>query len=302
MKLLSPKFVLLLICLFILQSCGSSEKPNASLEHRYEVDLWHSKRIDGLNKDTGWLNLVGLHWLEEGDNSFGSSKKNKIVFPKNSPEQIGVLTLKDSIIIFTSISESKVMLGGKVITKVEMKSDVGGNPTILEVGSLKWFIIKRGDKYGIRLRDLEAELLADFNGIERFAVDSLWKINAKVNKYDSPQKIMIPTILGTAEESFSPGKIVFKIDNKEYSLEPTSAGKGLFIIFADLTSGEETYGAGRYLYVGVPDSKNNVVLDFNKSYNPPCAFTKFATCLLPPDQNKLRIRITAGEKNYGLGH
>lgn len=294
-------FVLSTITLIFIQAC-SKNTPNASSEHQYEVNLWHSKRIDGLKKDTGWLNLVGLYWLEEGENSFGSSDKNKIVFPKNAPAEIGTLTLKDSTVFFNSADESSVTLNEEPIINIEMKQDISSNPTILEVGSLRWFIIKRGDRYGIRLRDLEAELLKNFDGIERFPIDSLWRINAKFEKYDPLKKIMIPTILGTVEESFSPGKLIFTIDNKEYSLEPTSAGKGLFIVFADLTSGEETYGAGRFLYINGPDSNNNVVLDFNRAYNPPCAFTKYATCPLPPEGNKLKVRISAGEKSFRQGH
>ncbi|MCB0745274.1 MAG: DUF1684 domain-containing protein, partial [Ignavibacteriae bacterium] len=135
-----------------------------------------------------------------------------------------------------------------------------------------------------------------------FPINPKWKINAKFIPYDKPKEVSIPTILGTVEKDFSPGKLDFSIDEKQYSLEPTSAGEGLFVVFADLTSGEETYGAGRFLYVDGPDTNNNVVLDFNKAYNPPCAFTKYATCPLPSDENKLRVRIEAGEKNYGAGH
>lgn len=293
-------FVLSILSIIILQSCGN-KNPNASPEHQYEVNLWHTKRIDGLKKDTGWLNLVGLYWLEEGENTFGSSDKNKIVFPNNAPAELGTLTLIDSTVIFNSKGESKVQLNGETVTNLEMKLDISGNPTILESGSLRWFVIKRGDKFGIRLRDLESELLKNFNGIERFPIDSLWKLNAKFEKYNSPKKVMIPTAIGTVEESYSPGKLTFKIDDKEYSLEPTSAGKGLFVVFADLTSGGETYGAGRFLYVQGPDSNNNVELDFNKAYNPPCAFTKYATCPLPTESNKIRVRITAGEKNFKKG-
>lgn len=301
MKQIFKFSVLFLLSIIFLQSCGS-KSPNASPEHQYEVNLWHTKRIDGLKKDTGWLNLVGLYWLEEGENTFGSSDKNKIVFPNNAPAELGVLTLQDSIVIFNSKGESKVQLNGETITKIEMKIDITGNPTILESGSLRWYIIKRGDKFGIRLRDLEAELLKNFDGIERFPIDSLWKINATFQAYNPPKRVLIPTAIGTFEESYSPGKLTFKIDNKYYSLDPTSAGNGLFIVFADLTSGEETYGAGRFLYVEGPDSNNSVELDFNKAYNPPCAFTKYATCPLPPESNKIRVRITAGEKNFRKGH
>ena len=297
------KTILLLLTMISFTSCSvNKEGTNASPEHQYEVNLWHSKRIDGLKKDTGWLNLVGLYWLEEGENTVGSSDNNKIVFPKNAPAEIGMLTLKDSIVIFNSARESDVKLNGETIINIEMKQDISGNPTILDVGTLRWFIIKRGDKYGIRLRDLEAELLKTFDGIDRFPIDSLWKIEAQFQRYDTPKKIMIPTVLGTVEESFSPGKLTFSIEDKDFSLEPTSAGQGLFVVFADLTSGEETYGAGRFLYVDGPDTNNNVVLDFNKAYNPPCAFTKYATCPLPPEGNKLKVRITAGEKSFGQGY
>ena len=251
---------------------------------------------------SGWLNLVGLFWLEEGINTFGSSKDNDIVFPENAPDKLGKFVKTDSTVIFISDSEAEIISDNEIVTEVNMKTDLSDNPTILENGSLRWFLIKRGDKYGIRLRDLKADLLTEFEGIEQFPIDTVWRINAKFIPYQEPKEISIPTILGTVETELSPGKLEFTLNNKTYNLEPVSAGKRLFIVFADLTSGEETYGAGRFLYADAPDSNNNVILDFNKAYNPPCAFTKYATCLLPPDQNKLRIRITAGEKNYGLGH
>ncbi|MDX1699992.1 MAG: DUF1684 domain-containing protein, partial [Melioribacteraceae bacterium] len=160
----------------------------------------------------------------------------------------------------------------------------------------------RGDKYGIRLRDLTADLVSDFKGIERFPVQDKWKIEAKFVKNNPPKKIMIPSIIGTVSESYSPGTLEFEFDNKEFRLSPIKSGNRLFIVFADLTSGEETYGAGRFLYTNGPDSNNIVILDFNKAYNPPCAFSKYATCPLPPDENKLKVRISAGEKNYSEMH
>lgn len=293
-----------LSCVFLLGLVSCNEKPvnKSSQEHIKEIVDWHSKRISNLKKETGWLNLVGLFWLDEGINTFGSSDENSIVFPKNAPIRIGQFTKIDSVIIFESSSNAVVKTNGENVTKIVMKPDISGEPTILENGSLRWFIIKRGDKYGIRLRDLNADLLQNFEGIERFPTVDKWKITAKFEKFDPPQKIIIPNILGTVSESLSPGKLIFSIDGKEYNLSPTSSGAGLFIVFADLTSGEETYGAGRFLYVDGPDSNNNVIIDFNKAYNPPCAFTKFATCPLPPDENKLRVRIEAGEKNYSYGH
>ncbi len=288
----------------VVQFSGCNKKNNnTTKEYLTEISKWDSTRISNLKKETGWLNLVGLYWLKEGENTFGSDKTNDIIFPKDKADNfLGKIIKEDSIIIAVINQSSEVKHKGKPITKIKMFPDVSGNKTVLEHKSLKWFIIKRGNNYGIRLRDLEANLLRNFEGIDRFDVDESWKINAKFVEYDKPKVIQTPTIIGTIEESFSPGTIKFSVEKKEYTLQPTSAGKGLFIVFADLTSGKETYGAGRFLYVEEVDSRGNVVLDFNKAYNPPCAFTKYATCLLPTEENKLKIKITAGEKKYGKGH
>jgi uncharacterized protein len=298
------KLTTIILLVIIVMACNDKKKdPIVTEEYKKEIDDWHSKRVSNLKKETGWLNLVGLYWLKEGENTFGANELNDIVFPVDkAPEFIGKIVMKDSIITTIINKDVKVFMNKNPIKNIVMSPDISGEPTVLNINSLRWFIIKRGEKYGVRLRDLKADLLENFEGIEKFEIDEGWKINATFEKYDPPQKIMIPTILGTVEEDFSPGKLIFNINNKEYSLEPTSSGERLFIVFADLTSGEESYGGGRFLYVDGPDSNNNVVLDFNKSYNPPCAFSKFATCSLPPEENKIRIRITAGEKNYGVGH
>lgn len=296
------RFLLIFLVLLIISCSSNDEISFASKEYNNEINNWHTKRIENLKKANGWLNLVGLFWLEEGENSIGSAKENKIVFPEKAPGKIGTIIKTDSLINFICEKGVEVINNNKAINKIELKHDLSGNATVLETGSLRWFIIKRGERYGIRLRDLDAELLKTFKGIERFPISEKWKIEAKFIPYESPRKIMIPTILGTIEENLSPGKLEFTIDNKNFTLYPTGSNERLFIVFADLTSGEETYGAGRFLYADGPDSNNIVMLDFNKAYNPPCAFTKFATCPLPPDGNKLRMRITAGEKNYGKGH
>jgi len=283
----------------IIIGCSNKNENIASKEFLTEINNWDLNRAESLKKETGWLNLVGLFWLNDGINTFGSGEENDIVFPENSPAHIGKFLKVDSVITFFSDKHAQVFNDGKKVESILMNDDVSGNPTILENSSLRWFIIKRGNKYGIRLRDLKAEALEKFDGISRFPINENWKIEAKFIPYNSHKKIMIPTILGTFEENISPGKLEFSIDNKSFTLIPTGSIKRLFIVFADLTSGEETYGAGRFLYADGPDSNNIVILDFNKSYNPPCAFSKYATCPLPPDENKLKIRITAGEKNYG---
>jgi uncharacterized protein (DUF1684 family) len=295
--------IFFILTISILSCKGTEYKSTSNKDYLGKINSWHEKRIENLKKESGWLNLVGLYWLKEGENTFGADKQNDIVFPQNKADEFIGRIIKNDTLIFTEINpDIKVYHDGEAVRNIEMKSDVSGDATILSHKTLKWFIIKRGEKYGVRLRDLEAELLSSFKGIERFPVQDKWKIKADYIKHEKEKKIMVPSILGTVSEEISYGMLEFTVDDQKYSLEPIRSGKGLFIIFADLTSGESTYGAGRFLYTDGPDSNNTVILDFNKSYNPPCAFTKYATCPLPPDENRLKLKITAGEKNFGEGH
>jgi len=177
-----------------------------------------------------------------------------------------------------------------------------GNPTIMAAGSFKWFIIQRGNKFGIRLRDLNAHLAKNFPGIETYDIDKSWKVTATFNKFANPEIVKVPSIIGTVEQDTVYGHLSFQRDGKIYTLVPIVEGDSYFIIFADETNGDETYGAGRFLYTSLPDSAGNVILDFNKAYNPPCAFTKYATCPLPPKENYLHLKITAGEKKFAHEH
>ena len=176
---------------------------------------------------------------------------------------------------------------------------------MFKMDSYKWHIIKRGERYEIRLRDLEDPLIDQITEIPSFPVNSEWRIEAKFKKFDTPKRIAIPNVLGDTEYESCYGLLKFKIEDKEYSLMPLGDGEtsNLFIIFADETSAEETYGAGRFLSVEKPDKNGKTYIDFNKATNPPCAFTDFATCPLPPLENILPVRIFAGEKiNEHFGH
>jgi len=193
-----------------------------------------------------------------------------------------------------------VMHNDSAISSIVMRNDLAGKPTKLTLGMLSWTIIKRGDRFGVRLRDHEHPLLQQFGGVETFPVDSTWRVKARFERNDPPKMLAIPTVLNTIDEEPSPGAFVFDVDNQTYRLDATGkmTDKELFVIFTDQTNGKETYGAGRFLYVATPDESGKTTIDFNKAYNPPCAFTEYATCPLPPEQNKLTIRTTAGEKNY----
>jgi hypothetical protein len=299
----SKIITLVIITLFISLSCTEKEpEPKGTPEYITEIEQWHQKRIERLKKDTGWLNLVGLYWLKEGENSFGSSEENDIKFPENSLPKIGTIILKDSLLTFKSADGVDVLNNGVKVTVLELKDDLTSKRTTLASGSLRWYIIKRGERYGIRLRDVESPILKGFKDIDIYAINEDWRIEATFIPYDPPKPILIPNILGTTEEDKSPGALSFTKDGKSYKLDAIESSNGFFIIFADETSGKETYGAGRFLYTDKPDSNNKVILDFNIAYNPPCVFTKYATCPLPPKQNYLHLKITAGEKMWGESH
>ena len=296
------RLVLIFLTASIIFFISCSQKPTVDPEHLKDVEEWHKKRIARLHEETGWLNLAGLFWLKEGENKFGSAKDNDIIFPSGS-EHIGSLFLKDSVVTIKVNPGVEVLHNGNLVTEMILKDDFADSTTVLQLGSLRWNIIKRTKGYAIRLRDLNAELLKTFTDIERYPVSDEWKIKAKFEKYDPPKKIIIPDIVGTVDTEKSPGAAVFTKDDKTYKMDALDAGGNrIWFIFADETSGKETYGAGRFLYTDKPDSNGIVILDYNKAYNPPCVFTKFATCPLPPKDNYLKLEITAGEKMWGKMH
>jgi uncharacterized protein len=293
------KLLLAIFLLLTITSC--TQKPNADPEYIKEIEDWDKRRVERLREENGWLNLAGLFWLKEGENKFGSAKDNDIIFA-SGPDNIGVMILKDSVVTVKINRGINVINNGNAVTEMILLDDLSGNPVILQTGSLRWNVIKRTKGIGIRLRDLNAELVKNFKGIERFPVNEEWKIEASFDVYDPPKKILIPDIVGTVDEELCPGAVIFIKDGKEYRIDAIDSGQRLFLIFADETSGVETYGAGRFMYVDKPDSAGKVILDFNKAYNPPCVFTKFATCPLPPKENYLKLRIEAGEKAWGVMH
>ena len=296
-------FLTILTIGLLIYSCKNENLvQKGTPEYISEVEQWDQKRISRLKEETGWLNLAGLFWLKEGENKFGSAKNNDIIFTFG-PGQIGSLFLIDSIVTIKVNPGVEVLHNGTSVSEMIMNDDYSDSTTFLQTGSLKWNIIKRTKGFAIRLRDLSSKLVKEFKGIERFPINVDWKIEAKFNIYDPPKKIMIPDVVGTVDEESSPGAAVFEVDGKTFSMDALDAGGSrIWFIFADETSGEETYGAGRFLYTDKPDSLGKVILDFNKAYNPPCVFSKFATCPLPPKDNYLKLRITAGEKMWGEDH
>lgn len=294
MKLLSA----LSISLIFLFGCKS--EPPADPSYVEEINQWHQKRVDRLKADDGWLNLVGRTWLKQGENKFGSAKDNEVIIESDKvPPYMGVFIFKDSTVIMKVNDGVEVLLNGKPVKEIKMIDDQKPDITVFQYSTIKWNLIIRDTLYGIRFRDLESPLVKNFPGIERFPVTEKWKLTARFQPYIPQKEIIVPNVLGQMNKELSPGAVVFQVGEKFYKIDALEEGNRLFLIFADRTSGEETYGGGRFMYVDKADSNGNIILDFNKAYNPPCVFTKFATCPLPPKQNYLNLRIEAGEKNYG---
>lgn len=296
------KFVLLLVALVAFYAC--KQKPDSDPNYIKEINEWDTKRALRLKADDGWLNLVGRFWLKKGESTFGSSKDNDIVVESSKlPEHIGSFLFVDSIVTFKAKDGVEVLHNGKPVKEIVLIDDQKKDITVLQIGSIKFNLIIRDTLYGIRFRDLNSDLVKNFKGIERFPIDESWKINAKFEAYDPVKEIDVPNVLGQISKEKSPGAVVFERDGKTHRIDAVDdGGDKLFLIIADLTSGDETYGGGRFMYVNKPDSTGTILLDFNKAYNPPCVFTKYATCPLPPLQNYLKLRIEAGEKVYGEGH
>jgi hypothetical protein len=256
----------------------------AAASYRSEIAAWRQKREAGLRSDGGWLTVTGLFWLREGANRFGTNAANEIVLP-NGPAQAGVFDLHH----------------GRVTAKVngssrEMKADTDD---LVPVGRLRLYVIQRGDRFGIRLKDPDSQYLKDFHGLEYFPAREEYRVAARF--VPAPRKIPIANIVGQTEMDDCPGYAEFQLQGKQFRLYPVLEEPGaqeLFFIFRDETAGKETYGAGRFLYTDLPKD-GSVVLDFNRAYNPPCAFTPYATCPLPPKENRVAVRIEAGEKKYG---
>lgn len=290
MKALHKPFVILLALLPAMAF-------TADTPYEESIRDWQKKRVEGLKSENGWLNLAGLFWLKEGENTLGSSDKNSIVFPSDhSKESLGKLTLKNGAVTFDAAPNAAVSVAGQPVTRQEVFPYT--KPVVLEHQSLRWFIIKRGDKYAVRLRDLESPEVKAFAGIPTFSIDEQWRVKAKFVP-TTGEKIGIVDITGRASQEDSPGRLVFTIDGKEQVLIPTGTAEHLFVVFADQTTRHETYGGGRFLDLKGPDANGIVDLDFNKAYNPPCAFTPYATCPTPPKENRLTVAIRAGEQYKG---
>jgi uncharacterized protein (DUF1684 family) len=274
----------------------------ADPDYRQKIETWQKERVQELKEEDGWLTLVGLYWLEEGENRFGSDPGNKVIFPEGkAPAVAGSLVREGKKVRIRVTPGTAVTVDGKLITEMDLAADATGEPTVLQLGTISFFVIERGDRIGVRMKDKASPALTSFHGLDFYPIRTAWRIDARFEPYNPPKKVAVPNVLGQVNESDSPGAVVFDWEGKTYRLDTLgSVDKGLSVIFADTTNGHDTYGAGRFLELG-PLKDGKVEVDFNTAYNPPCAYTAFATCPLPPADNKLALGVTAGEKKFGDG-
>ncbi|MCE7959584.1 MAG: DUF1684 domain-containing protein, partial [Acidobacteria bacterium ACB2] len=295
---------LTLALLAMSAAAGLAQEPKAAEPtaeaYRAEVAAFRAKREAGLRSTSGWLTVVGLSWLSEGENAVGSSRQSAVSLPEGkAPATLGAIRLEKGAATFAAAPGVEVTSDGKPVSSAVLVPDTAGKPTTLQHGPLSFFLIERGGRLGVRVKDREAEALKAFRGVETFPVDPAWRVVARFVPHEAPTKLAVPNVLGTTEQEDSPGYVLFEAAGRSFRLDALPEGDGLFLVFGDETNGKETYGGGRFLYTGKPAADGTVVVDFNRATNPPCVFTPFATCPLPPAGNRLAVRLTAGEKTYG---
>jgi hypothetical protein len=266
----------------------------------YDYQTWKNNRLKGLQQPHSWLSLVGLEWLKKGENSMGAADDNDIKL-SHGPDYMGVFTLSNNgQLTFTANSESEVLANEqKIVDKITVYADTHEQgATVFTADTFLFYVVER-EKLALRIKDSEAKTRTEFKGLSYFPEDEKFRIDATFVPY-VPAKI-IPTVnvLGILSHEESPGRLEFSIDGKPYSLDALNSEDAYYMIFADRTNGKTTYGPGRFVYTdGKVNEQGIVTIDFNKSYNPPCAFTAYSTCTLPPLQNRLNTAIVAGELKY----
>lgn len=285
----------LLACSTVKEVLDFGDDENVALyDHVADVESWKQRREESLRKPYGWLSLVGLFWLEPGENRIGSSIDNDIIL-KAGPARWGVISVDGDTVRFKAHSEV-VKVSGELVADVELIADVDGEPNIVTAGSTQFYLIKRGS-YALRVKDSQSPVLVNFAGLDYYPVDESWRIEGKFIPAKEGEVIQISNVLGQLEGSKLAGTVEFERGDRTYRLAALDEDDRLFFLFADRTNGSGTYGAGRFIYTELPKD-GRVIIDFNKAYNPPCAFTDYSTCPLPPPQNRLPVEVLAGEKEY----
>ena len=271
---------------------------DAQSDYQRGINKWRAEHQAELLAEDGWLTVAGLFWLKDGVNTVGAGSGFDVELTDNFKQgKFGEITYSHGSATLDVFPGVDAKSDGKSVSRIELVSDEKSKPIKIETGSQTFYLIKREDRFGIRLKDAKNPARTNFVGLKWFPINAKFQVTAAFEPFAETQEVNIPNVLGGTFKMKSPGILRFKLGGKEYTLQPVVEDDHLFIIFRDLTSKTSTYGAGRFLYADAPKD-GKVMLDFNKAENPPCAFTSFATCPLPPQQNRLEVAIKAGEKRY----
>ena len=285
------------LCAPLAMADGPDNAEANADDYQQTIEAWRTMRHEGLSRPDGWLTLVGLEWLKEGENRVGSGDGNDIQLT-GGPEVWGSVFLGGDKLRFVSESD-QVTIGDKMLQRSELVADVAGEPTLVASGNVSFYVIFR-ESYALRVKDSQAPALVNFKGVDNFPIEEAWRINGRFLRADEYTAIEISNVLGQVSEMPVFGTFEFDRDGKTHRLLAIGDinSRDLWFIFADRTSGRGTYGAGRFLYSDGMPADGRLVVDFNKAYNPPCAFNPYSTCPLPPQENRLDLKVTAGEKDF----
>lgn len=285
-----------LIALAFMAACSQSSATFDMAAHQQEVLEWRDWRMANLKDPGGYLNQIGLYWLDPGVYSFGSDASNDIAFAVGAAS-IGTFTVTEAGIAMTVADAVEVMSEGVSVQEIDIPSDVSGNGIMVTHGTLGWTVIDRVGRFAVRLRDFAHPFVETFGPLPYYDIDPALRVKATLHRYDEPRIASVETVIdGLDYRPEVPGVVRFDLDGESFELEAYASGDQLFYVFGDQTNRDETYGAGRFLYSDIPGEDGVTVLDFNKSYSPPCAFNDFSTCPIASLRNRLSVRVEAGEK------
>ncbi len=297
MKKRLPVWLSAILLATCLASCNQNGASFDTAVHVQEVLDWRAWRIEQLKMPSGYLNQIGLYWLAPGNYSFGCAETNDIVFGGDGAPEIGVFTVDAAGVSMRVLPGIDVRRDGETVTELAIAADTTEHGVTVTHRSLAWTVVERVGRFGVRLRDFEHPFVEGFGPLPYFEIDPSLRVLATLHRYPEPIVSVTPTVIeGLEYRPESPGVVRFEIDSQQFELEAYTVGDRLFYVFGDQTNRDITYGAGRFLYSSIPGEDGLTILDFNKSYSPPCAFNDFSTCPVASPRNRLPIRIEAGEK------
>lgn len=270
-------------------------------EHAEDVNAWRAWRLEDLTSEDSWLTLIDYHWFSGDTTTIGSGDDADIRLPRG-PAHLGFFSEDDTLLTFTPAPDQTGLVSADSVWVAQSISAFrdDDSPVTFRFEELSWFVRDFQGRRALRVRDNKNPLRTDFPGLQNFPIDPAWRLSARFEAYDPPKQFPVAIFTGGESLEESPGRVIFDVDGISYSMDVTDTSEtSYFVIFSDETNRDASYPAGRYVWFDKPEGESGpVALDMNESYNPPCAFTDFATCPLPPRSHRIAARVEAGELNF----